>query len=477
MTKQFSEGDNYKWAVLVTVAIGSFMASLDISVLQACLPRLSQVFHTDSAVITWVSVGYLLSGLALMLTLAKIGDAWGRRKMYVLGLALYTLGLVICSVSQNISQLLAARIIQGIGGAAVVSLSSAIVVAVFPSRQRGAALGILLAVASVGLVIGPVLGGVIADMIGWRGLFYTRLPIGLIGIAMALLVIEEQREEGAKFRLDLGGALTLVGGMTCLLLFFTMGMRWGLASRSSLLLLFSSVVLLTAFILFELKAPQPIVELHLFKDRTFAWAMVALVLQATAFSSPIFLIPFYLADGMGYSTSMVGVFLALTAVPFVVIYPLSGRLSDRIGATFLSALGAAVTCVGIYLTSRLDGSSTGLYIGLIMLLFGSGAGIFNPPNNSAVLGSVPKSRLGTASGMVATARQLGGSFSFALSGSLLAERALHHAQILSRSHVDKAVIRRMSAIYSFHDILMLAAIVSCVGIAAALRASKSSRFW
>jgi MFS family permease len=259
------------------------------------------------------------------------------------------------------------------------------------------------------------------------------------------------------------------------LLFFTVGVKMGLLSSPSLILCGLSIVLLTSFVVFEMKASQPIIELHLFKNRTFTWATITCVLQSASYASPIFLIPFYLADGIGYSTSMIGVFLALTAVPFVVIFPLSGKLSDHLGTRSLSAAGMIVMCVGIFLTGRLQGGSTGLYIGLLMLFLGAGPGIFVPPNNSAVLGSVPKNRLGTASGVLSTARQLGSSSGFAISGSLLSQRALHYGQSLSGRYTDGALLKKMSVVNGFQDILLFAGLLGCVGIITSLVSEKSDR--
>jgi EmrB/QacA subfamily drug resistance transporter len=472
MKKLFFLRDTYKWWVLVTVSIGSFMALLDISLLMVSLPRLAGVFKTDSSVIGWVNIAYLITSQSLMLTLARIGDASGRRRVYVIGLALYTVGMMMCAMSQSIGQLITARAIQGIGAATSISLSTAIAVAVFPPRERGKALGILSGISSVGLVAGPMLGGVILDMLGWRALFYARLPVGIVGIVMALLIIKEQKDESTAFQFDLGGAVSLFGCLTSLLLFFTLAGKWGLFSAPVMLLGVSAILLLALFLRVELKAPQPIIDLGLFRNTAFTGATVSNVIQAAAMSAAVFLVPFYLVDGIGYSASMAGALMALIAAPFVLMYPLSGRLSDRMGTRLLPVSGMLVVCVALFFMSRLGSASSGLAIAAGLCFLGAGQGIFQPPNNSAILGSVPKDRLGTASGIMSTTRQIGISSSIAITGSLLAGRIALNSDRLAGQGLDPSLMKRMSVSTSFQDILALAAIFGCLGIITSLVRDK-----
>lgn len=468
MKESFSRHDTYKWWVLVTVSIGSFMALLDISLLMVSLPSLARVFETDSSVIGWVNIAYLIMSQSLMLTLARIGDASGRRRVYVIGLALYTVGLTMCALSQSIGQLITARAIQGIGAATSISLSTAIAVAVFPPRERGKAIGILSGISSVGLVAGPILGGVILDMLGWRALFYTRLPVGIAGIIMALLIIKEQKDESTVFQLDLRGAASLFGCLTSLLLFFNLAGKWGILSVPVLILGVSAMLLLTIFLVVELKAPQPIIDLGLFRSTAFTGAIVSSVVQATSISAAIFLVPFYLVDGIGYSASMAGALMALIAVPFVLMYPLSGRLSDRMGSRVLPVTGMLVFCMALFFMSRLGSASSSLAIAAGLCFLGTGQGIFQPPNNSAILGSVPKDRLGTASGIMSTTRQLGISSSVAITGSLFAGRIAFYSDRLTGKGLDPSLMKRMCVSTSFQDILALATVFGCVGIITSL---------
>ena len=189
-----TRGIPYKWLALLIVSIGTFMVTLDLSIVNISFPRLTQVFETEPSVVLWVSVAYLLASVSLMLTFGRIGDVFGKKRIYILGFALFTLGLVLCSVSQSISQLIMARIVQAVGSAMTVALSAAIVTAAFPKEERGKALGILGGVVSSGLLSGPVLGGLLLDALDWKAIFYTRVPVGIIGLVMAWLLLKEQRE-------------------------------------------------------------------------------------------------------------------------------------------------------------------------------------------------------------------------------------------------------------------------------------------
>ena len=195
------------WLVLLTVSVGTFIVTLDVSVLTVCLPALATAFKADPAAIAWVNVVYLITSQSLMFSIARLGDVRGRKRIYILGLAVYTAGLLLSSLSQNLIHLTLSRAIQGVGAAGVISLSTAIAVAVFPKEQQGKALGTLASAGALGLVAGPVLGGTMLDLFGWRSIFLSRVPVGMFGMLMAWFIVREQQEKpSGRFRFDLGGS-------------------------------------------------------------------------------------------------------------------------------------------------------------------------------------------------------------------------------------------------------------------------------
>ena len=475
--------------------------ALDNSILATCLPRLANVFGTDSSVIAWVNLAYYIMSQSLMLTLAKIGDAKGRQKVFMAGLGFYTFGLIACALSQTVGQLIAFRAVQGIGAGTGYSLSMAIAVAVFPPEERGKALGILTGlgfaamlrlsmrlpwaritaplfagiillgwlgiltgVNSIGLVAGPVLGGLILDAMGWRAVFYTRAPMAFGALIMTWMIIKEQKRTEEMFNLDIAGSASLFAFLSFLLLFLSFGGKRGFATPLILLLGCLVAVFLVLFLISEKKATQPIVKLSFFRMRLFSAATISVGVQTTATSFVIFLVPFCLMEALGSSGSVVGIFMALLALPLLVISPVSGRLSDKIGSTFLATLGMCVVCVALFLLGRLGAHPTYLSIGIGVAMCGMGMAIFQPPNNSAILGSVPKSMLGTASAINMVARQVGASSGIALAGALFSGYQTDVLHRLSSMGIDLLTAKRMASLAGFEKAMLVGLAIASVGI-------------
>ncbi|MGD0230583.1 MAG: MFS transporter [Syntrophorhabdales bacterium] len=452
----------YKWLVLLTVSVGDLIASLDVSVCTVCLPALASALKTGHAAIGWVNVIYLITSQSLMFSIARIGDARGRKRVYLFSLALYTAGLLFCSLSQNVTQLMLSRAIQGVGGAGVISLCAAIALAVFPEEEQGKAVGILASVGALGLVAGPIMGGAVLDLFGWRAVFFSRVPIGVAGMLMAWFVVKEQAESSTRFHFDLGGAFSLFGCLTCALLFLNFVEKWTFFSRPSLFLLMGAIVLLAIFLLFERRADQPIIELSLFRNPVLTGAAVTSVIHATVVAGSVFLLPFYLIDALGYSASMVGLLFALLAVPFLLLSPLAGRASDRMGHKLLSALGMALSCVALFYLGRLGSQPTIGAIVLCISLIGMSYGVFIAPNNSAIMKSVPKDRFGTASGIIATTRQVGASTGIAVVGGLFAGRIAFYSYC--PRCLGPPVMNRIAVASAFRYVLTAAALFGILGI-------------
>lgn len=471
-----NDRDSYKWWVLFTVSLGAISVSLDSSVLIVCLPVLAKVFHTDSSVIGWVNIAYLTTSQSLGLILAKIGDAKGRKMVYMTGLAFYTLGILACAVAQGPIQLIIARAVQGVGAATGWTLTMAIAVAVFPAEERGKALGILAGAYSVGLVIGPVLGGLILDALGWRAVFWVRAPIALAALLMAWTVIKEQKSGIGDFRLDLAGAATLFGFLSSLMFFLNYAGRLGIGNPLALGLGALSAAFLVALLFVEARNEQPIIDLGLFRKRLFTAAVFSGGLQTASTGTAIFLIPFYLSGALGYSSSATGLFIALLAVPLPIVSPISGKLSDRIGSRFLAALGMAVLITAFVALGRLGVAPAHWQLAVSIAMTGIGMAIFQSPNNSAVMGSVSRDVLGTASAIVSTVRNIGSSTAIALGGAAFSANQTFHIGRLNRLRAgldDPLSIKRMAAALSFHDTLTIAIIAGAAAfIMSLIRGAK-----
>ena len=467
-----TKGIPYKWLALLTVSIATFMGTLDASIVIISLPRLTKVFETEPSVVLWVSVVYLLVSVGLMLSLGRIGDVLGRKRVYVLGFALFTVGLILCSLSQSIMQLILSRVVQAVGSAMTVALSTAIVTAAFPAQERGKALGILGGVVSAGLLSGPVLGGFLLDTLDWRSIFYTRIPVGIVGMVMAWMFLKEQREPNTGFKFDLAGAITLFGCLSCLLLFFNLGGRLGFASTPVLVLAGSTVTLLVLFVVSERRAVQPIVDLNLLRNRLVAGGIISLVIMFLAISANTFLMPFYLIQGLGYSFSKAGLLFAIISLTALVVGPLSGWLSDKIGSRILCTTGMSLICTALFLLSGLGAKSNEVDVLLRLAIQGIGSGMFSSPNNSSIMGSVPRDKLGTGSAMIATARQIGMSSGIAIAGTIFTSRQAFHDAELALDNLKPPLLQKLSLIGGFQDTLLIAAITCSIGIFASFARGK-----
>jgi len=467
-----AKGIPYKWLVLLTVAIGSFMGTLDASIVNISFPRLTQVFETEPSVVMWVSVAYLLVSVGLMLTLGRIGDTYGRKRVYILGFTVFTLGLVLCSLSQSIVQLILARVVQAMGSAMTVAISTAIVTAAFPNEERGKALGILGGVVSSGLLSGPVLGGLILDALDWRAIFYIRVPVGIIGIIMALILLKEQKDAETGLKFDLGGAATLFGGLSCLLLFFNFGGRLGFTSPLAIILVASAVALLALFIIFERRVSHPIVDLSLFRNRVFAAANISLIFMFVAISANTFLMPFFLIDGLGHSASRTGLIFATISFTALIVGPVSGWLSDKVGSRILCTVGITLICLALFLLSRLSTESSEVDVIIRLVIQGIGSGMFSSPNNSSIMGSVPREKLSTGSAMIGTVRQIGMSCGIAIAGTIFTSRQAFHAARFSLENLSQATVQKLSLVGGFQDTLLFAAIACSIGIFTSLARGK-----
>ncbi|HEY32353.1 MAG TPA: MFS transporter [Dehalococcoidia bacterium] len=446
---------SYKWLALLTVSIGTFMATLDASIVNISLPRLSVVFDTEPSVVLWVTVAYLLVSVGLMLALGKIGDLFGRKRVYIIGLTVFTVGLVLCWISQSVVQLILARIVQAVGAAMTAALSNAIVTDVFPDQERGKALGILGALVSAGLLSGPVLGGFLLDALDWPSIFYVRVPVGVIGVIMALVLLKEQKVVSAEMRFDWAGAGILFGGLACLLLFFNLGGKQGFTDIPVLALCAGAVVLLGFFIVIEKRVSHPILDLSLFRSRIFASGIVSMGIMFLGISANTFLTPFYLIHGLGRSAAQAGLLLAVISSTTIFVGPVSGWLSDKIGSRILCTIGMTFVTLALFLLSRLVTESSTPEIILRFVLLGFGLGMFSSPNNSSIMGSVPRQSLSTGSAMIAMIRQVGMSSGMAIAGAIFAWLT---------GDIPINTLDAPSLVNAFQNSLLIAAIICSISI-------------
>lgn len=404
--------------VLATVCLGLFMAALNQRALLVSLPTLTRLFQTDLSTIQWTLLAYDLTLIGLVLTLGRLGDLFGRKRIYASGYLLFVLGSILCGLSQSPAQLIAFRILQGIGGSMLVANGRAILMVAFPADQRGKALGFASMAFHVGFLAGPTLGGFVIDTIGWRWNFFVNIPFGLLGAYLAWKILSEAERKKVPIRVDVQGALLLLLTNSSFLYALNQLPHLGLRHPKVLAPLLVSMAALGLFIRAELRAETPILSLSLFRSRLFSAANLSLFFITSTQSAITFLMPFYLQIIMGYTATQMGWILITSSVVIVIMAPPAGWLSDRLGSRLLCTLGAAFIVAGQYFIASLTLDSTAIRIMLPLLLTGLGWAAFNSPNQSAMLGSVPRDKIGAASGMSVTTARIGAATGTALSATL-----------------------------------------------------------
>jgi len=400
----FSFTDRRRWAAM-TISIGIYMSTIDASIVNISLPTIVRSLNTHLSAVAWVVTAYLIVITGSLLLMGRLSDLFGLRRVYIFGLFTFTLGSILCGLSPTIYFLIGSRMIQGLGASATMAIGPAIVTTVFPEKERGKALGMVGSVVSAGFLTGPLLGGFLVEHFGWRSVFYINLPIGVIGILLSLRVLE-RAERRRDARIDFAGALLLFSSVTSLLLFLN---RVGQESIPSFFWIWGifSLFCLSLFMAVELRSSSPLVDLHLFRRRLFSASLGASLLSFWMNGAHTFIIPFFLQNFLGLPPSKVGILIFPVALTVMVMAPLGGRISDRVGVRIPATLGLIITSLAVFSFTFLQKGASDYQIFLRQVFLGIGIGLFNPANNSAIIGSVPREKVGLASSFLALSRNLG----------------------------------------------------------------------
>lgn len=410
---------SYKWRALLAVCFGTYMATMDFSIINVALPTLSDEFDRPADVVIWASLTASLVSTGLTLTAGRAGDLFGRKRIYLTGWIVFGIGLIFASFANSIELLIGVRAVQAIGVSMAVGTGNAIITEAFPDNERGKALGIVGSVVGAGLMTGPIVGGALLGFGDWRALFYLRIPIVFIAFGLAAWLIHDQERERPQGKLDIPGAITLFGFLATALLAVNRGQAWGWTSPIILTLFVVSVTSFLAFLRIETRSASPVLALSLFKSRVFSISVGSLILSFLGQSAGLFLLPFYLVEVRGYSTVQMGLLLSTIPLMMLLLSTYSGQISDRHGFRYQTTFGITIVAIGLLSLSTLSAETTAPFIMLRLSLIGIGSSIFMSPNSSDVMGSVPRSSLGTASASLATARNVGTSVGLAISGAVL----------------------------------------------------------
>jgi EmrB/QacA subfamily drug resistance transporter len=411
---------DYRWRVLMAVGFGTYMATMDLSIVNIALPTLGREFNRPPDTVVWATLTSSLVVTGLTLTAGRAGDLFGRKRIYVTGWVVFTLGMAVAPFARDIAGLVALRFVQSIGTALAIANGNALVTAAFPPSQRGRALGTTGAVVGGGLMSGPIFGGLILDALGWQAIFYLRVPIGVVATGLAVWLIRETPVQPAgQRRLDVPGAVTLFAALSGILLAVNRGQSWGWSSPGVLSLLAVGIASLAVFLRVEMRAASPVISLALFRVRAFSVSILSLVLNFAGQSAVTFLMPFYLTRVHDFGTARAGIVIATVPFMMLLFSPVSGYVSDKYGLRHQTTLGLAVVVVGLFSLATLEADTPMALIMARLAVVGVGTAIFASPNSSTVMGSVPADQLGTASASVATGRNIGNALGLGIASAVL----------------------------------------------------------
>ncbi|MCI4335219.1 MAG: MFS transporter [Thermoplasmata archaeon] len=413
----------YKWKALAIVNLGGLMGSIDATVLVIGFPSVARELGASLVEMVWVLMIYLVMGTALVLSLGRLSDMKGRKRLYTAGFLVFILGSGLCGFAGTGVELVLFRAIQGVGGAMLIANSFAIVSDAFPASERGRAFGINTIVWGAGSVLGIALGGLILAVTTWRWIFWINLPIGAVATVVGMLVLRESVTPNPKETFDFPAAFLFVAGLLALLFGVTEGIltSWGAPETLGPILL--SAPLLVAFVLWEMRVSRdPILPLSLFRSWPFSAGLLATVLQGLALFSTNFVLMIYFQGIRHVSVLTASLLLLPLFLALMVVGPVGGRLSDRYGARFLSTLGLGVQALALLLLSGLSASTPLALVAVYEGMLGVGGGLFFPANTAAIMASSPPNRYGVASGAMMTFRNTAVALSYVLALVALTSR-------------------------------------------------------
>lgn len=396
-----------RWLILFNVSVSVFMSTLDGSIVNIALPVISKNLSVDISSVQWVVTSYLLTISVLLLIWGKISDMYGKKKIFAFGFVVFTMGSGMCGMSHTLGFLVFSRTLQAVGASAMMALSQGIITSTFPPQERGKALGINGTTVAIGSLLGPSLGGVLVHMAGWQSIFFINIPIGIIGTLLTIVIIPEIHEAPDSKKFDFKGAV-MFSSSIILLFLGLLFVQDAILSVSTLIpLLLVAAVLMFFFIKNESNAANPLITLNLFKNKVFSMGIGSAYLSFIAIFATNMFIPFYLLYALKLDTLSAGLLMSFSPATSAIFAPISGWLSDKTSYRPLTVAGLTINMCTLFVITTLNTTSSRLEIAVLMTLLGLGSAIFQSPNNSSIMGTVPRNQLGVAGGINALFRNLG----------------------------------------------------------------------
>ena len=450
--KRFVTPENKQWWTLAAVSVGLFMIMLDNTVVNVALPSIRSSLGMSIEGLEWVVAGYALTFAAFMLVGGKLADFLGRRLIFMVGLAVFTGASLACGLAPNGGFLIGARVVQGFGGALMNPATLSIITATFAPRERGRAIGIWAGVSAMALAIGPLVGGLLTEHVNWNWIFFINVPIGILGLFATPIFISESRDESAQQRLDIPGLAASAIGLFSLTYGFIEASNYGWTSARILGAFAIAAVALVTFGLLELHQRAPMLDLSLFRNRTFSGANAAMLFVGLAMFGTFFFVSLYMQNVLGYSPVEAGASFLPMTILIILIAPRAGALTDRVGSRWLVGGGMTLLAGMLFYYTTLGASESFWALLPGLLLGGVGMGMTMTPVTAAAMSAVPVDKAGVGSAVLNSARQVGGSLGIAVMGSIVASAS--------------------SYLVGFHDALRVGSFLCLVGAVVAVTAIR-----
>ena len=423
--------ENSRWWTLGAMCFALFMVMLDNTVVNVSLPSIQRSLHASLSSLEWTVNAYTLTFAVLMVTGGRLGDIFGRRKLFMFGVIVFAISSAAIGFAPSDTALIAFRAVQGVGAAFMMPATLSIITQSFPAEQRGMAIGTWAGVSAMALAIGPVLGGFLTESVSWRAIFFINPPIAAVALAVTLFAARESRDETVDRTVDVSGIAAITIGLTALVLALVEGNSWHWGSARVLSLLAVAVIALGSFPLIELRVRAPMIDFRFFRSRSFLGANLVAFIVSFAMLAQFFFLALYLQNILHYSPLQAGIRFLPATVLIIVIGPVAGRLTDRIGPRPLMTLGLVVVAAAIFIQSRIT-----IHTGYLLLLpgfvlMGIGMGLVMSPMSTAAMNAVDRTKAGAASGVLSMSRMVGGTFGVAVMGALIAT--------IGRSKIDSSL--------------------------------------
>jgi EmrB/QacA subfamily drug resistance transporter len=472
---------NAKWLILATVMVGTFLGRLDQSIVNLALPKIINDFSITVSSAGWIATAYILANAVFVPVWGKLGDTVGRKKIYLLGFAIFIVGSLLAGLAWNLSSMLVFRVIQAIASSADYPTAMAILAITFTDgRERAQALGIWSSIFAASGVLGPLIGGPLIDTFGWRSVFFVNIPIGVIGLLMAIEFVPESKAKEGTRHFDWWGATTLGAALSGLVLVLDQGTDWGWTSANSLMCYGVVLIFSAVFYFIEKHHKEPIVDLKFFSNSIFVNSLMNNFIVFMGLMGSVFLIPIFAQSFLGYNATQTGYLFLPMAAALMIASPLGGALTGRIPTNYVVAASTGIAALGLYLFAYfIDVRATAIDIMFPLFVMAFGLGLGMAQRTSAIAAAVPPHEIGAASSILALSRNIAGAFGIAIFGTILqnttasnvlsiARNSTLYVQTPAATQTFIALIELKAQVDAYHTIFILGGIVLALGAIAAL---------